>query len=83
MTDLILEIRQRHRGTVARLLPALRGERYRRKITVVELAMQLGVSKSALSAWEPSASPRRDRRKPFLFFLEHPDRARGPVERTT
>ena len=52
-------------------------------LTPLPLAMQLGVSKSALSAWEPSASPRRDRRKPFLFFLEHPDRARGPVERTT
>lgn len=50
--DAVAAIRERHIHLVTALLPALRRERYKLRISCRVLAAQIGVSESALNMWE-------------------------------
>jgi ribosome-binding protein aMBF1 (putative translation factor) len=50
--DGVSELRDRHRRTVQAFLPALRTARMRKRIPYRSFAQELGVSPSALNAWE-------------------------------
>lgn len=50
--EVVAALRKRHRDIVQRFLPALRRERYNRRLARYKLAAALGVSKNTLEMWE-------------------------------